>query len=104
VSLPAARFGTRKHPRAEVEQPQKLHGTIMSFDVTVAPKFDTCFAVNCRMCNSQNFVRVDESDFIAWRNGELIQNALPYLDANERELLQTQICGTCFDYIFSDEN
>ena len=76
----------------------------MSFDVTVAPKFDTCFAVNCRMCNSQNFVRVDESDFIAWRNGELIQNALPYLDANERELLQTQICGTCFDYIFSDEN
>ena len=76
----------------------------MSFDATVAPKFDTCFAVNCRMCNSQNFVRVDESDFIAWRNGELIQNALPYLDANERELLQTQICGTCFDYIFSDEN
>ena len=76
----------------------------MSFDATVAPKFDTCFAVNCRMCNSQNFVRVVESDFNAWRNGELIQNALPYLDVNQRELLQTQICGTCFDNMFSDEN
>ncbi len=69
----------------------------MSFDVPVAPKFDTCFAINCRMCNSQNFVKVVESDFNAWRNGEFIQNALPYLDANQRELLMTQICGTCFD-------
>ena len=69
----------------------------MSFDATVAPEFDTCFAINCIMCNSQNFVRVVESDFDAWRNGELIQNALPYLDVNQRELLQTRICGTCFD-------
>jgi hypothetical protein len=55
------------------------------------------------MCNSQNFVQVVESDFNAWRNGELIQKALPYLDVNQRELLQTQICGTCFDAMFSDE-
>jgi hypothetical protein len=26
------------------------------------------------------------------------------LDVNQRELLQTQICGTCFDAMFSDED
>lgn len=76
----------------------------MSFDANVAPEFDTCFAVTCRMCQSQNFVNVVGDDYHAWRNGELIQNALPYLDVNQRELLQTQICGTCFDAMFSDEN
>jgi len=76
----------------------------MSFDATVAPEFDTCFAVTCRMCQSQNFVKVVESDFDAWQKGEVIQKALPYLDVNQRELLQTQICGTCFDAMFSDEN
>ena len=76
----------------------------MSFDVPVAPEFDTTFAVTCRMCDSVNFVSVVESDFKSWKQGQVIQSALPYLDVNQRELLQTQICGTCFDAMFSDEN
>jgi hypothetical protein len=76
----------------------------MSFDSNVAPKFDTAFAVTCRMCDSVNFVSVVESDFNNWKQGQVIQNALPYLDVNQRELLQTQICGTCFDSMFSDES
>ena len=76
----------------------------MSFDSTVATKFDTIFAVTCRMCDSVNFVSVFESDFNSWKQGQVIQNALPYLDVSQRELLQTQICETCFDTMFSDEN
>ena len=76
----------------------------MSFDVPVAPEFDTTFRITCKMCSCVNFVSLVESDFESWRNGELIQNALPYLDVNQRELLQTQICGTCFDAMFSDED
>ena len=76
----------------------------MSFDATVAPEFDTTFAVTCRMCSCVNFVSVVESDFNNWKQGQVIQKALPYLDANQRELLQTQICGTCFDAMFSDED
>jgi hypothetical protein len=76
----------------------------MNLDAIVAKGFDTTFSVTCRMCGCVNFVSLVESDFESWRNGELIQNALPYLNANDRELLQTQICSTCFDTMFSDES
>ena len=76
----------------------------MSFDVPVAPKFDTTFAVTCRLCGCVNFVSVVDSDFESWRNGKHIQNAFPYLDVNQRELLQTQICVTCFDAMSPDED
>ncbi len=69
----------------------------MSFDATVAPEFDTIYAVKCRMCGSVNLVSLVESDFNKWKQGQVIQKALPYLDVNQRELLMTQICGTCFD-------
>jgi len=76
----------------------------MSFDAIVAPGFDTTFSVTCRMCGCVNFVSVVESDFNNWKRGQVIQSALLYLDVNQRELLQTQICGTCFDAMFSDED
>jgi hypothetical protein len=76
----------------------------MSFDATVAPEFDTTFRITCKMCNRVHFVSLFESDFESWQNGKLIQNALPYLNVDQRELLQTQICGTCFDMMFSDED
>ena len=75
----------------------------MSFDVPVAPEFDTTFAVTCRMCDSVNFVSVVESDFKSWKQGQVIQSALPYLDADKREILISQTCGTCFEAMFSFE-
>jgi len=39
---------------------------------------------------------------IKWKNGELIQNVMPYLNEDERELLISGTCGKCFDKIFSD--
>ena len=46
---------------------------------------------------------VNEDDYTSWENGELIQNAMPYLSADERELLISGTCGTCFDNMFGSE-
>lgn len=39
---------------------------------------------------------------LAWEEGELIQNAMPHLSADDREFIKTGIDGEEFDSIFSD--
>tara|TARA_Y100000296_G_scaffold73682_1_gene91423 strand:- start:308 stop:457 length:150 start_codon:yes stop_codon:yes gene_type:complete len=48
-------------------------------------------------------MQVQAEDYEAWENGELIQNAMPYLSADEREVLISGMCGPCFDNLFGDE-
>jgi hypothetical protein len=41
--------------------------------------------------------------FTQWKAGKInIQDALPDFSADERELLLSSICGTCFDKMFKD--
>ena len=62
-------------------------------------------AVPCVKCNELNEIHADLEGFISWQQGELIQNALPELDADQRELLISGICPKCFDEMFpSDED
>jgi hypothetical protein len=35
-----------------------------------------------------------------WRNGKLIQDAMPTLSVDDREFLISGICGKCFDEMF----
>lgn len=51
----------------------------------------------CRVCQNWSSLKVKPEDIQLRQNGTLIQNALPYLNADERELLISGICGTCFD-------
>ena len=62
----------------------------------------TLFHTDCTKCNRRFHLEAFESDFDAWQGGKLIQNAFPYLDANERELIKSHICGDCFDAMFKD--
>ena len=56
----------------------------------------------CPICKKVNYVSVDEIGFMRWQEeGILIQNALPELNAGEREMLKTGICPTCWDKMFS---
>ena len=55
----------------------------------------------CNKCDEQFILRVNLDDVERWENGELIQDALPYLSADERELLISGTCGECFDQMFS---
>lgn len=58
----------------------------------------------CPLCRKRHFVHTREEDFLAWKNGTLIQKAMPYLSAEQREQLVTEICPHCQKKIFgSDE-
>ena len=57
----------------------------------------TVVAVPCRCCNEVTKLKVDFEQFTKWQQGELIQNALPELNADQRELLISGTCPTCWD-------
>jgi len=58
----------------------------------------------CPFCGHANFVEVNESDYLDWQDGALVQNAFHYLSADEREMLISGICPKCWDSMFgSDE-
>lgn len=60
--------------------------------------------VPCKMCGDVHEIVVIKNDFMKWYNGELtIQNALPYLTIDERELLISHICNKCYDELFGGE-
>lgn len=56
--------------------------------------------VACPFCGEISAVHVSEGDYLRWQNGECAQNAFPYLSTNERELLISGICPTCWDRMF----
>ena len=61
-------------------------------------------AVPCRLCNEVADLTVNIEGFVAWQGGKLIQEALPELDSDQRELLISGTCPTCWDKMFpSDE-
>jgi len=60
-------------------------------------------ATVCPFCSHVNYITVNEQDYYRWEDGELIQNAFPYLSAEERELLKTGICPSCWDKMFPPE-
>jgi len=60
--------------------------------------------VTCRSCKDGYDIEARESHLRLWQSGALIQNALPYLTIDERELLISQTCNKCFADMFpSDE-
>jgi len=63
----------------------------------------TIVAVDCIQCKETQHITTKTEDLDSWENGELIQNAMPYLTADEREVLISGICGTCFDNMFAGD-
>ena len=65
---------------------------------------EVTIVTRCPFCGHANEVEVNEMDYLDWSDGELAQIAFPYLSANEREMLISGICPTCWDKMFgSDE-
>ena len=59
----------------------------------------------CPICNEVHYVMVDEIGFMRWQEeGEPIQFALPELSADDREMLLSGICPTCWDKMFGVDN
>ena len=56
----------------------------------------------CKRCKEPvPSVTVDELTYNAWQSpyGPTIQKAFPHLTPDEREFLQTRLCGKCYDEI-----
>ena len=60
----------------------------------------TTLWATCNKCKDQVEMAVNVDDYASWENGELIQNAMPYLTADEREVLISGICGPCFGGLY----
>lgn len=59
------------------------------------------FEFECIRCKNVVTIMANPDDMQAWKDGQLIQRAMPYLSDNEREIMVSKICGPCFDKIFS---
>ena len=59
-------------------------------------------ACQCTRCQDLHILLVEAEDLAAWRGGQLIQNAMPYLSPDEREILISGVCGRCFDEMFGE--
>jgi len=58
----------------------------------------------CIFCGKIVLINVNRSDLQDYQNsGKLIQNAFPYLTADEREIMISGVCGECFDKVFSED-
>lgn len=63
---------------------------------------DCTMHVVCVVCAGLVELQVDLTDYAMWRNGTLIQHAMPYLSAAEREVLISRVCAVCFDKNFRE--
>ena len=62
----------------------------------------TNVAMTCVFCGKFHLVEVDLEQLEAWRNGELIQNAMPDLTPTEREQLISGLCPKCQAKMFGE--
>ena len=59
--------------------------------------------ITCPFCGRTSYVKVEETDYLNWRNGDLAQDCFPYLSATEREQLISCLCPSCQASIFGEE-
>jgi hypothetical protein len=57
--------------------------------------------VQCGLCGIVYTVIYNREDMLNWLSGQnFIQDAMPYLSPDERELLISRTCGDCFNKLF----
>lgn len=58
--------------------------------------------IQCNMCRKFYTIILNRQDILEWSSGVgPIEEILDYLSADDRELLISQTCGSCFDSLFS---
>tara|TARA_R100000306_G_C4332894_1_gene121189 strand:+ start:230 stop:436 length:207 start_codon:yes stop_codon:yes gene_type:complete len=58
--------------------------------------------LSCHKCKKNVSFVIDKKGYERWMKGALIQNALPGLTNQEREMLITQMCIKCWKKMFED--
>ena len=60
-------------------------------------------SVKCRICGAVENIAVSMHGYDKWKAGEMIQDALPDLSADEREMLLSRTCSSCWEEMFKDD-
>ena len=60
--------------------------------------------VNCRICKKDHKFDVSREEWHFFQKGVHVQHAMPKLSRDNAELLISQICGTCFDNLFKEDD
>lgn len=55
--------------------------------------------VECKLCGKVRLMEVEAEGLSQWLGGKLVQDALPRLNVEERELLVSQTCGKCWEEV-----
>ena len=63
----------------------------------------TTIRTQCPECKEIHDVKVSTNGYLNYKTGMLIQRALPELIPEEREMLITGFCQSCWDKIFADD-
>jgi hypothetical protein len=82
-------------------KPASLDDYVTTLMITANRK--RVFSVRCKGCKKVYSMTVSEDGYQKWRSGVLIQKALPELNADQRELLISQTCGSCWEKLFSED-
>ena len=64
---------------------------------------DDTLQAQCVSCKDTHVLMVNKNDLKRWESGARIQDAMPYLTPDERELLISGICGKCFDRMLGED-
>lgn len=86
--------------------PEEFSGFVEALDAMEVPTTEgtTAVPVVCNVCSGLYVVVCDANKYEKWRNGDgLIQDLLPELNADQREILISGTCGACFDIMFPPE-
>lgn len=57
----------------------------------------------CPVCRTPRAVTVPKDGYARWKDGVLIQKAMPSLTDDEREALMTGICDPCWNSTFNED-
>lgn len=68
------------------------------------PKLTIDIFLFCSKCGELQVIKnIDYYGYLAWIGGAMIQNALPSLLPDDRELLISGFCNKCWDETFKDD-
>lgn len=56
--------------------------------------------VRCIHCGVMHHPTCTQAEYKAWMGGAFVQTAFPNMSADNRELLISGTCGTCWDDLF----
>ena len=69
--------------------------------VAAAKGLDTVVHIPCHVCSRDYIVLVNNEDMTDYLSGSgLIQDIMPYLSDNDREMIISSTCADCWDKLF----